>query len=357
MAKHVVFISHITEERQIAHALKNFIERKFLNSLNVFVSSHEESIKLGDDWLSNIKQSMTDCSLLIILCSPVSIARPWINFEAGAGWVRGIPVIPLCYSGLSPSALPVPLNSFQGGLLNRKDDIRKLFSRIAELNDISSPETEDSEFFDAVLNFENQIQTSILVKDSQFVFNLLLHQVMMLKYCIYASTLSYDAMGQMSDWHTQDVKDHSFTFNDIYHLHNTALIVASLNEKVFELLYKTIHRLAEDVKFILSNRHLQISPALHELLNDFLYQIFLPDVWYSHILVLDRNSKQKSLDDWIVNFIKDEPLPPQKKTSNLINYYIDYYSSLSFYKEWVSNYESLMASLLSRAQSAPQSIA
>jgi hypothetical protein len=138
MTKPTIFISHISQEKEIACALKEFLENKFLKTINVFASSHEESIQLGDEWMNTIKTSLTNCKLLIVLCSPISIMRPWINFEAGAGWIKNIPVIPLCHSGITPGKLgklPVPINSFQGGILNNQEDIKKVFNKIAMLLD------------------------------------------------------------------------------------------------------------------------------------------------------------------------------------------------------------------------------
>ena len=85
MIKSTIFISHINQEKEIANSLKEFLEKKFLKTINVFASSHEESLKLGDDWMGTIKESVRACKLIIVLCSPISIVRPWINFEAGAG--------------------------------------------------------------------------------------------------------------------------------------------------------------------------------------------------------------------------------------------------------------------------------
>src|SRR5450759_1181141 len=127
MTKPTIFISHITEEAEIANRLKDFVEQKFLRSVDVFASSHEQSIRLGDEWFMAIKDSISKCELMIVVCSPISVARPWINFESGAGWVRGIPVIPLCHSGLTPGRLTVPLNSLQAGMLNERSDLQKLF--------------------------------------------------------------------------------------------------------------------------------------------------------------------------------------------------------------------------------------
>jgi len=192
MSKPTIFISHITQEKEIACVIKSFIEEKFLGIVDVFVSSHEESLKLGDDWMSTIKNSMIDCTMIIVICSPISITRPWINFESGAGWIKGTPVIPLCHSGLSPGKLPVPLNSFQGGILNKKEDIEKLFNRIASVLEMKPPNSNDNSFFLAISEFESVIEKSAISKHTIFINNLLSRQINLLKYAIHASTKDYE---------------------------------------------------------------------------------------------------------------------------------------------------------------------
>jgi TIR domain len=81
MSKSIVFISHITEEKPIAIAFKDLIETSFLGMIDVFVSSDENSISTGQRWLDNITTALKECSIEIILCSPKSVSRPWINFE------------------------------------------------------------------------------------------------------------------------------------------------------------------------------------------------------------------------------------------------------------------------------------
>lgn len=110
MTKKIVFISHVTEEKELAIKTKELIETSFLGMIEVFVSSDEHNVSLGQKWLDNITNSLKTCAIEIILCSPKSISRPWINFEAGACWIRDIPVIPFCHSGMIPSKLPMPLN-------------------------------------------------------------------------------------------------------------------------------------------------------------------------------------------------------------------------------------------------------
>ena len=114
-----VFISHISEEAGIALVLKNLIESTFLGQWNVFVSSDSDDIPPGSRWLEQIDKALGDTRIFIILCSPISVARPWINFEAGCAWIKRIPIIPVCHSGLTTSDLRPPISTFQG--LNVED--------------------------------------------------------------------------------------------------------------------------------------------------------------------------------------------------------------------------------------------
>jgi hypothetical protein len=131
MAKQA-FVSHISEEATLAGRLKTALMRDFLGFLEVFVSSDAESIAAGEDWLRSIEKALEKSAVLIILCSPSSIKRPWINFEAGAAWMRHIPLVPLCHAGLTPNDLPMPLSLRQGVALEQPEGLRRLYARIAE---------------------------------------------------------------------------------------------------------------------------------------------------------------------------------------------------------------------------------
>jgi len=335
MDKPSIFISHIAEEKEIAIALKVFLEKRFQNTINVFASSDEDSIKLGDNWIETIRQSLQNCKLLIVICSPISIGKTWISFEAGAGWIREIPVIPLCHSGLTPGKLPVPINSFQGGLINSQDDIRKLFKRIAGLNNSIVPETDDLEFYDAIQNFETQIKNSLLSKDTTFIYNLLFRQIDVLKYSIFASTVDYDELQKVD---LNNFKDHRYTFNDTYNLFNSSLIMYDINEKVFQRYYKTVHQLADNIKFVLTYSNINISPKICELFNMFLFSVIKVDEWYNGIFIQDKQT-ENGLRDLAIKMIKEEPLPPTRRYSNIINLFIDYHDSLEFYQAWLIEYE------------------
>lgn len=156
MEKPIVFISHITEEKEMALELKQLIEESFLGMLSVFVSSDENSISSGSRWLDNITSALGNCAIELILCSPKSVKRPWINFEAGAGWIREIPVIPLCHSGMEPSSLPVPLNLLQAAKISEMSNLKLIFPVLASAIGAKCPNVMFDDFIDKMKELERK---------------------------------------------------------------------------------------------------------------------------------------------------------------------------------------------------------
>lgn len=107
-SKPIIFISHISEEANLAAILKAHVEADFIDTVTVYVSSDTESISAGENWLTSIDVALNKACIELILCSKASIKRGWINFEAGAGWMRHIPVVPVCHTRLLPEDLPMP---------------------------------------------------------------------------------------------------------------------------------------------------------------------------------------------------------------------------------------------------------
>jgi hypothetical protein len=134
-----LFISHISEEGQVAERIKTALSRDFLGLVEVFVSSDTESIAAGEEWLRSVERALHDCKIFVVLCSPESIRRPWINFETGAAWMRDIPIIPVCHSGLLPHDLRMPLSLKQGIALNDGDGLRRFYARVANVLECDIP--------------------------------------------------------------------------------------------------------------------------------------------------------------------------------------------------------------------------
>jgi hypothetical protein len=77
--------------------------------------------------------------MVIALCSRESITQPWINFEAGAGWNRGIEIVPTCHSGLPKGELPSPLRSLQAVQASERDGLERLYRQLASKARLSRP--------------------------------------------------------------------------------------------------------------------------------------------------------------------------------------------------------------------------
>lgn len=162
MSKTTIFLSHIHEEVELASRIKQEIEAMFLGVVNVFVSSNRASIKAGQRWLDEISRSLADSKAYFLLCSPASVTRHWIFFEAGAGWVRGIPAIPLCHSGMQKSGLPSPLNLLQAIDLHDLSDLDHVIEVIAGLAGTNKPGTDFPAFISWLRHWEGKYGASIV---------------------------------------------------------------------------------------------------------------------------------------------------------------------------------------------------
>lgn len=107
-----VFISYITEEAPVALLLKESIERKFLGLVSAFASNDVHDLTPGEQWLAKIERALKESGLLLVICSPASLTRPWINFETGCAWITGMKIIPVCHSGQRREQLPYPFSQF-----------------------------------------------------------------------------------------------------------------------------------------------------------------------------------------------------------------------------------------------------
>ena len=153
MTKKGVFISYISEEAALAGALKNHLNDAFPDKLNIFVSSDRKSIQAGAEWLQELKAALREAPIVIVMCSEASVGQPWVNFEAGGGWIRGAPVVPVCHSGLSPAELPVPLKMLNGIEASDVAGLQKLHDVIANMLDEEPPESDPTHF---VARFKNE---------------------------------------------------------------------------------------------------------------------------------------------------------------------------------------------------------
>lgn len=149
-----VFISHISDEAALADVLKKRLLKDCLGLIDVFVSSDEISIEAGANWLEAVESALKSAKIELILCSKASVKRPWINFEAGAGWFRGVLIVPVCHTGLRPSDLPMPLTVLQAIEANKQTGIEKRYRLLARTIGCDSPSTDFGTLITEVEAFE-----------------------------------------------------------------------------------------------------------------------------------------------------------------------------------------------------------
>jgi hypothetical protein len=150
MPKPKVFLSHIHAEEELAKLIQNqLLDTHLLGALDVFVSSDPTTNPGGTSWLNNVEDNLRAAEVLLILASPFSIIKPWINVEAGAGWVRylqaraagtePVSVMPLCHSGLTQGQLPLPWSTFNAVEIRTEGGLHSVLDTCARAAKIRSP--------------------------------------------------------------------------------------------------------------------------------------------------------------------------------------------------------------------------
>ncbi|MBB5366288.1 toll/interleukin-1 receptor domain-containing protein [Deinococcus humi] len=155
-AKPVLFISHYAKEKDVALALQQTLDRAFLGSFEVFVSSDTASITMGADFDTTIRDALKRAFYGLCLFTPESLKRPWINIEFGALWYAEKPAVPVCFGGQSVGTLPPPYSSKNGLDATNVDALNKLVANIAKERDLGPPTIDWTPFITVVKAFNDR---------------------------------------------------------------------------------------------------------------------------------------------------------------------------------------------------------
>ncbi|MGE0646266.1 MAG: toll/interleukin-1 receptor domain-containing protein [Nitrospira sp.] len=131
MPKPVIFISHVHEDADLGAALKALLDDAFTGSIDVFLSSDPSAVPPGELWREKIRANLRCATDFIILLTPRSLGRPWVNFEAGAACGRGIRFIPVCAKHLPLDLVGPPLGDPQMVTLDTTEHVDRLVTAIA----------------------------------------------------------------------------------------------------------------------------------------------------------------------------------------------------------------------------------
>ncbi len=154
----MVFISHIAEEKSAAIWLKQKFEETLGIGVEIFVASDRESIPSGTQWYQGIVDKILSSKVVILLVSPRSLIRPWINFEAGiALGASRSQIIPVIYLGAENQPLSFPLAGLQGVYLKEPLDMKRIFKDCTKKLGITCP----AQKWDVLFNEFQQVITSL----------------------------------------------------------------------------------------------------------------------------------------------------------------------------------------------------
>jgi hypothetical protein len=126
----LLFISHAAMDKEIAHHLKEVIQRAY-PSVDVFVSSDPEDLPVGDPWVEKILAALDRAKLVVVLGTERGLGRKWVWFEAGAGWDRRRKIITCCSGKTRKNVLPPPFSLHTAVDIDDVEGSRSFFSLLA----------------------------------------------------------------------------------------------------------------------------------------------------------------------------------------------------------------------------------
>ncbi|MFW8628328.1 toll/interleukin-1 receptor domain-containing protein [Deinococcus sp. ME38] len=157
--KKVLFISHSTQEKEVALALQATLNRAFIGTFEIFVFSDNDSVTMGSDFEAKIRSALQRSFFGLCLFTPESLKRPWINIEFGALWFAGIPAVPVCFGGQSVGTLPPPYGGKNGLDAINVEALDKLLANIAQQAGLSVPTADWPPFLREVRRFNTRVGT------------------------------------------------------------------------------------------------------------------------------------------------------------------------------------------------------
>lgn len=113
-----VFISHASLDSELAELVER--QLKLGNpDICVFRTTRVGQIPSGKEWLTHIQENIRASDRFLVLLTPWSMRRPWVNFEAGAAWHSEKHIVPVVAGSLEKGEVVEPLRSLQ--LLSLED--------------------------------------------------------------------------------------------------------------------------------------------------------------------------------------------------------------------------------------------
>jgi hypothetical protein len=133
MSKPTVFFSHSSADKRFLTAFKELFIARTGGAIDVFLSSDGQSIRLGQNWVYRIQEALEHSRLMLVFISPSSVGSPWLYFEAGFAYSKGMRVVPIGILGVEIASLSPPITLLQGFNLKSADGLGNVIALVNEV--------------------------------------------------------------------------------------------------------------------------------------------------------------------------------------------------------------------------------
>ena len=133
LEKPVIFFSHSSRDKVALKKLKEKFDELTGGTIDVFLSSDGQSIRLGSNWVSSIEDALKAAKIMFVFVSPHSLNTPWLYFETGHAYSKGISVVPVGLFGVDIGKLSPPINLLQGFNLADTESMNNIIAKVNEV--------------------------------------------------------------------------------------------------------------------------------------------------------------------------------------------------------------------------------
>lgn len=149
LAQFHVFISHASEDIQLAKALYTCINNTFKGRILPYLL-HQE-IRGGEQWNNTLKTSLNNCQAIVSLMTPLALSRPWLFVEWAGFWLGDKFFYILVIDEKSQSQLIHPMIDRHVTHLLQRESVKAFFKGLAyDAGDLTIPNGDIDDFIEAV---------------------------------------------------------------------------------------------------------------------------------------------------------------------------------------------------------------
>ncbi len=148
MEKPIIFFSHSTQDKDKIFPIQERLLSATKNTIEVFMSSDGNSIRMGTNWLKKIEDALQECKLMFVWITPQSLKSTWVPFELGYAYSKGIKVVPIGFNGVRVEDLPPPINILQGFNIISEDSLHNVVQLINEEFQTAFENPFDNKFYE-----------------------------------------------------------------------------------------------------------------------------------------------------------------------------------------------------------------